>query len=194
MRALKQPAFFIAFLLILGLLSSASALAAAPSPFGRKALEGKLSLGLHPSFVSKGNSFLFFTHLGYGLNSAMSLNTHFSLKNSPFEAYAGIDWRAALLNQETIRLDGYFGVHSGGLGDGLDAGIICNLDFFRFVGIILAIDSDILTEDNGNHSPIHLITGIDLPITRNLGLILSGAFGLNRAAYSGFSGGFIFFL
>ncbi|WP_157452602.1 hypothetical protein [Chloroherpeton thalassium] len=168
-------------------------LAGTPSPFGRKALAGRFSLGFHPSFV-KNNNFLFFTHLGYGLNSSMSLTSHFSFQNTPFDAYAGLDLRAALLNHDRIKLDTYLGAHLGGLGNGYDAGAICNVDFFSSVGLVMAIDADILSGKNSANSPVHFIAGLDIPITRNMGFILNNAFALNRAAYRGFSGGLILFL
>jgi hypothetical protein len=191
---MRRLVFVMLLFLSFSTLTYFDAVAGNPSPFGRKAPKKMVSIGLQPSVIFDHGTFVFFANAGYGLTSAIALDAHFGFGNSIYKTYIGGDMRVGLVRGNEIGLDAYVGGHSGGFGSGFDLGAVLNLDIIRSIGIMTAIDLDILTKSNQTESPLHLVLGVDVALARNMGFLMNGEFGLNRSAFSGISGGLIFFL
>lgn len=191
---MQQLLLITALALTFVTLSPLDSFAGNPSPFGRKTPEKMVSVAFQPSVIFNGGAFVFFTNAGYGLTSGIAINAHFGFGSSVYKTYYGADMRAGLVRGDEIGLDVYAGGHSGGFGSGFDLGAAVNINVIRSVGIMTALDLDIITEGSQNISPLHFVLGFDVALARNLGFLINGEIGLNRPAYSGISWGLIFFL
>ncbi|NTV47350.1 MAG: hypothetical protein HGB11_12710, partial [Chlorobiales bacterium] len=137
--------FVILFVMLLcfGSTSLSDALAGNPSPFGRKTPESMFSVGLQPAVIFNHGTFVFFANAGYGITSAIALNTHLGFGSNAYDTYIGGDVRVGLIRSNQVGFDVYLGGHSGGYGSGYDLGAVMNLDIFGALGLVTAIDYDI---------------------------------------------------
>ena len=158
---------------------------------GQTLRRGKTSIGVNPAFyMTEGDDELYlYLHLGHGIRRGLDLGAKVSVIGDETYFGADLEWRLT-------RRSPFISVSAGGhkFSDfGVDATLNATFPLQRKINLYFGGDMDIEFVEPESITPFWAFVGLDISLSRKMGLLLEGCMGINDEATDILSGGLNFY-